>query len=122
MYYTSLEQSKKLTELGIKPETADMSYSFDDGNYYINTSKYSRWIVPKWSNPNLVLPCWSLAALLELMSNIRLMHFNGLFWCQYCEEAISDFPLYATAEYDNPIDACYELICWLLENDYIKKN
>ena len=50
---TTLEQSKKLLELGLKPETADM-YIFDDEVYI--------------GKPNVDdIPAWSLHRLIELL-------------------------------------------------------
>ena len=66
--YTSIEQSKKLVELGLNPDTADMCYLSQtpqgepifferpavqggDTEQYYKTS----------------LPCWSVGALLEVM-------------------------------------------------------
>ena len=137
MYYTSLKQSKKLVELGLKPETADMSYNFDDGNYYINTGPYSGWVVPKWSNPNLVLPCWSVSALMELLPP-HLFEFergldlniyrnlNGKGWhVSYMPNNIENMKkdkFRQISNGDTPIEAVYNMIVWLLENNYIKKN
>lgn len=123
--YTSLEQSQKLVELGLNSDTADMYYR--EGFVGISPYQDGKYPPAFFSVKNadvlpINTPCWSVGALLNLMPNLRLMHFGDSFWCQYCEEAISDFPWHATAEYDNPIDACYELICWLLEHNYIKNN
>ena len=64
-HYTTIEQSKKLVELGLNPDTADMHYSkiIKDTNVtYI---------------PELLLddndcdiPCWSLGALINIMPSI----------------------------------------------------
>ena len=57
-YYTTIEQSKKLLEIGIAPTSADMFFT-----------KYSE--LPWTNSPNRALneieeiPCWSVGALLE---------------------------------------------------------
>ena len=84
MSYTSIEQSKKLLELGLKPETADAYYKYVLPK---NTDKIHH--VPEvgeptnaleWYNKGYTLsgkepltleefciPCWSLEALLEAL-------------------------------------------------------
>ena len=65
---TSIEQSQRLLELGLKPETADMYYtegSMDaEGNieYHLNIKRY--WI----SLPTNYIPAWSLHRLIEIYS------------------------------------------------------
>ena len=66
---TTIEQSKKLLELGLKPETADMIHNYDNRSNF-----YSEWewrILPyKWHAESLVddehIPAWSLHRLIEL--------------------------------------------------------
>lgn len=54
---TNVEQSKKLLDLGLKPETADM-YIFDDEVYI--------------GKPNIDdIPAWSLHRLIELYSDVE---------------------------------------------------
>ena len=68
MNYTSIEQSKKLLELGLSPESADMEYMFlkKDGSKVSN--------VPFVKEPNEepdccydFISCWSVGALLDIM-------------------------------------------------------
>ena len=87
MNYTTIEQSKKLLELGLKPETADMSYGnfcvkglgycdqfrasltpytkeveiYEENKKAYGIDKYDG--VVAWE----VLPCWSLNKLMELL-------------------------------------------------------
>ena len=61
MNYTSIEQSKKLLELGLKPETADMNhYEKDDGWVTLPKGQISY-------GGFQIIPCWSLGALLGIM-------------------------------------------------------
>jgi hypothetical protein len=67
---TTKEQSQRLLNLGLKPETADMKHLFDDRNDY---SFFHHWVcLPyKWDKESLVdrenIPAWSLHRLIELL-------------------------------------------------------
>ena len=114
---TDLEQSRKLLSLGIDKNTADMHY-FSDGynptkldvGYSAENAKFYR------GTKNEYIPAWSLTALLKLMpsridgfyTKLTKIHDNG--WCIEGHKTIGE-----------PIDAAFEMVCWLLENGYIKK-
>ena len=112
---TSLEQSKKLLELGIDITTADMYYSFD---YNIEEYEEDAQIIPQseleqhFSLFPEDVPAWSLSALMELIPNWTMdktdkinLTCNPYYHCEVC--------------YENPIDACVEMVCWLKENGNI---
>lgn len=61
MTYTTIEQSKKLLELGINPNTADMFYIFDTFIHDIGGIG-----IGKPEEPQDV-PCWSFERLIEIM-------------------------------------------------------
>lgn len=73
--YTDLEQSERLAKI-LPLESADMSYTldFDSVKYEISVTSYKNWVVPKYAESykgfNQVLPCWSLAALIEALPKI----------------------------------------------------
>ena len=107
---TSLEQSKKLLELGVDVNTADMWWNF----YYVTTDNTTPQIIHidtpwvgsfNWNNEPDNIPCWSLAALLEVIRN------NGRYELQMYEGgyyfAANGF---MTESYFSPIDACVEMI------------
>lgn len=117
MICTTLEQSKKLVELGIDPSTADMSYrpyreegGISDYKFDLCPYKYASWIG---------YPAWSLSALLDLMPIINddtytmrgtldkgaVISHEGV-TCVMCQEK-------------TPIDAAFEMIVWLKENKKI---
>ena len=124
MNYTSIEQSKKLLELGLSPDSADMCYgyialynysdrSYDGGYDEVPYPKDFMKLNSNFSEDEYdgTLPCWSLAALLDILpkgTNISTPRpLNALSYCcwnQYNE-------IYA----DNPVDACYEMIMHLHE-------
>lgn len=115
---TNIEQSKYLLELGLNPETADMSY---DKLHTIGVeSGYCN--IPRLSKPISKddIPCWSLSALLDISPAIDLNKFRGKYKCDYLKDEWSNGPDYTTDFYKNPIDAVFEMVVWLLENRYIK--
>ena len=134
---TDIDQSKKLLELGIDVITADMRYGyiapydFSDRMY---DGGYDEVPYPKdflLKNPNFSvneydgeLPAWSLSALLELMPKIILNendapwqpnlskgYYNNLWQCVYCSD------IHITEWYEDPLDAAFEMVCWLKENN-----
>lgn len=126
---TSLEQSRKLMELGIDINTADMFYSRAD----VALGEME-------SYPNILyneeigddIPAWSLAALLsilpfDLIVNNRRYIFsmckgfdkNGETYAIKYSIFNTTFYLHLTDFYNNPIDAAFEMVCWLKENNKI---
>ena len=135
MNYTTIEQSKKLVELGLNPESADMHYPdyYFDGNTKgpCNTpykevieDLFHVYINPKTKR---LLPCWSLGALMELMPKIKEDEDDGGCYPTLCKGYNTDkwhcvyrSTLHITDWYKSSIDAAFEMVVWLLENGYIK--
>ena len=120
-HYTTIEQSKKLLELGLNPKSADMYYlsqGMDDSG-----KKYYSLDVDEGYNDDISerdIPCWSLAALLQVMPIVdeHTYHICGtLNGGALCEHGCTSVMF----QEDTIIDACFEMVCWLLENGYIKK-
>jgi len=113
---TSIEQSEKLFSLGLDPSTSDMYYFLDPtpaGNiYHLAVQKNDGGVrnLPEYNNGDL--PCWSLAALLELMPNFNM--FKRTIECRL--ETTHHF----TDKACDPTDAAFEMVCWLIEQEYIK--
>ena len=129
--YTDIEQSKKLTEI-LPIESADMRYGYIapydfsdrmyDGGY--DEIPYSKDFLTK--NPNFSaneydaeLPCWSLAALLNVLSEIKpqvytpiLFPSEGKWILQFAEYGHGNI---CEVTCDNPVDACYDMILKLKE-------
>lgn len=111
--YTDLEQSKKLAEI-LPIESADM--------YWKNgvSKKYIQCFTPFVDNDygtdvdyDYDVPCWSLSALLGVLSNPSL-HKTYIGWrCDSYNENCTKCQLGDTA--DNPIDACVEMVLKLHE-------
>lgn len=106
--YTDIEQSKKLTEI-LPLESADLYYYKyglphfieGQGDYEsIRTDKYHDYI-----------PCWSLTALFNIFDWPKLSSSSlGVGISVYPNGYRHDSRLF-----DNPIDACYEMILRLHE-------
>ena len=98
--YTDIEQSKKLAEI-LPLESADMHYSKHSfENYYIPIP-----IIGKCSEIHNQIPCWSVAALLEIIRNNdrhELQMYEGGYYFESGE--------FITESYFNPVDAAYEMI------------
>jgi hypothetical protein len=101
--YTDIEQSQKLAEI-LPLESADMFYTLIDQGLYLEVKQG---IEPSKDD----IPCWSLAALLEVLPKIYLL------------KPILDLEensiLYSGTNFDvkadNIIDACVEMIVKLHE-------
>ena len=108
--YTDLEQSKKLSEF-LPIESSDMNYWCGT---QIRIGGY------RAMDKDLDIPCWSLAALLDVLN--KTAYFMD-------EDASVNLSSYKTIEWDlgidnsdlelvtesNPVDACYEMIIKLHE-------
>ena len=108
--FTSLEQSKKLAKI-LPLESADMYYFDDNGEE--PKFKVRNGITYYYASEDC-LCCWSLAALLSVLPKIgaeepmiiKLYYANEPKERYICEYGLTNI----TSEYDNPVDACYEMI------------
>jgi len=119
--YTDIEQSKKLMEI-LPLESADGFYEAQI-NPFTNKWEDILFIGNEWASDEVVIPAWSLSALLNLlphtdMDGVELNNYSGdkkvwtaLFhWKNmYTQIKIAD----------NPLDAVFEVVCWFLENKEI---
>ena len=129
---TTIEQSKKLFELGVDVNTADMWYQHI--GYSITDGKEKSTYFPMVIRDNISdddIPCWSLVALLKLMpfqiikNNNRfgfyqVKSFNkqgGVYRFGY--KTSNNSFLFETSWYNDVIDAAFEMVCWLKKEEYI---
>lgn len=107
--WTDIEQSKKLAEI-LPPESADM-YWWNN----IEEKRYETSLMDYEFISDTDIPCWSLAVLLStLPSGKALIHDKeGRGYKCICNNIDTCF-------YDNPVDACYEMIIKLHEKNLIK--
>lgn len=119
MVATSIEQSKKLLELGLNPNTADMCYwmnyhdALDGGGKSL--SDYPE--IGKGNDEGV--PAWSLDKLLELMPldcGIDKEKIKGV--TKYVASSVTSNEVQEWSG-DTPLDAAYNLVVWLLENHNI---
>lgn len=104
--YTTISQSKKLLELGLSPESADMFYEPSAG--FCTEPSEVKVADIKYAHPRSV-PCWSLAALIELMPKCILEKSElGMYKC------------YSANAFNSAVDVIFDNIVWLLENGHIK--
>lgn len=96
--HTDIEQSKKLAEI-LPIESADMYYWCGEelriGGYRAMDIDYD-------------IPCWSLAALLNVLPSATLDSSDDHYYRVHCMGRYTEW-------YDNAIDACYEIILKLHE-------
>lgn len=115
MNYTSKEQSKRLIELGLSKDTADMFYP--DTNELSEIRALPRCI--EFVDDKAELPCWSVGALLEILlkefPDGGIIPDNSGYWAYGDESGFGETRTCTTI-----IDALYEFICWALEKSYIK--
>lgn len=134
---TSIEQSKKLVEAGLDLNTADMFYRYD-----YNTHKH--YMVPdtilvyNWNDYyKKSIPCWSLGALIGLLPKTietkkpKNLYFPEILPSNNCvaytalneRKEMVFLKMFATGVESDAalIDNMVAMICWLLENNYIKK-
>ena len=93
--YTDIEQSRKLAKI-LPIETADMYYTLIDQGLYLEVKQG---IKPSKDD----VPCWSLAALLGVLSSATLDSSNDHYYRLNCMERYTEW-------YDNPVDACVAMI------------
>ena len=121
---TDHKQSEKLKEI-LSLETADMSY-----DWLVIGKKYS--YIPqcrKYIDDEL--PSWSLTALLRLMPFHIIENNNRFGFYQvkgfnkqgetyrFGYKTNKDYFLFETSWYNDVIDAAFEMVCWLKENNKI---
>jgi len=109
---TTIVQSKHLLELGLDPKTADMVWMSDKWLYSIKDN-----ILDKEDFREMDTLAWSLSALLEVIPKEELIDLSvskDNYW--FCSGVHFD-----TSMYNNPIDAAYAQVKWLLEQGLIKK-
>lgn len=111
---TSQEQSKKLIELGIDISTADMLWTYDFMVNDINgLNVISELLQPEEND----IPAWSLSALLKLIPKSTISTPNPFCDIYCCRNIEFNMEFYA----DNPVDAAFEMVVWLKENNLKKK-
>ena len=112
--YTDIEQSKRLAEI-LSPESADnviVSIGDREGVKTVVMPKETfDTIRTPFSDIRNTIPCWSLAALLRLIPNFNM--FKRTIECKI------ETTNHLIDKACDPIDAAFEMVCWLRENNKI---
>ena len=107
--FTDIEQSKKLAEI-LPLESADMHYIImgdnEDPQTIVGLGEYIG-ILP-------TIPAWSLTALIKMFDDKTGLAKEYDLWFCY-----DNGKSHCTKHYDNPIDAAFEMIVWLKENNLL---
>ena len=141
--YTDVEQSKRLMEAGLDPNTADMYWATETGR---NTGgKY--WAPKLGLSPSIQsnlfsfrngyeLPCWSFAALFALLPVIdydepQLKHLNAVGRCEageyricYNDQTAHPFIAYGVTMIDAAVDIVEQMVKagWIFESTKHKED
>lgn len=126
--YTNIDQSKMLAEI-LPIESADMKWFIpadnegefiEDVSLIKNKSEYNLFDkVTDWDDTPYV-PCWSLAALVDVLPRIDIEKeiWSSEKYDYRVKAYIGDG--YVGDWYDNPIDACVDMIIKLKESNLLK--
>ena len=125
-FFTDIEQSRKLLSLGLRPETADMYFMETAPNNFVPGICGRLEMDMLLKNPEYykMTPAWTFTALMRLMpmycaSEPRL--FKSFFASEPKQRYhLEYFPEHNTGDYELPVDAAFEMICYLIENKIIK--
>ena len=95
---TDIKQSKKLIELGIDVSTSDCSWILHpvDGHYILSLTE------PLEDD----IPCWSLAALMDVLERGAVFKTPKGWACQ----TYIEYKAINSNYHSNPVDACVEMI------------
>ena len=120
-HFTSMEQSKKLSELGLKSDSADLMYFLlkRENLLYSKCPVY----IPVGRNLKETkdIPCWSIGVLLKLIPNYSLRKMGDRLLINfYSAPRITPTPTHVIDDCVDELDAVYQMVCWLLQNNYIK--
>lgn len=126
--YTDISQSKILAEI-LPLESADMRYGhiapyefsgrmYDGGYDKVPYPKDFLKLCADFCEEDIYdgsLPCWSLARLLNILPEYNLQRTDWGNKTEYKIVVTVNEDNYASKNYDDPLDACYEMVICLKE-------
>lgn len=133
---TSIKQSKKLIELEVDVNTADMTYvsmkDYGENTYCLTVGKTDvDWAKDELGNLNWndvyekYIPTWSFSALLELIPD-KISINNESYYLSFTKKGVEfrgpitwDGQKTKSFKMDNILDAAFEMVVWLKENKLI---
>lgn len=111
---TTIEQSRKLLELGLDPKSADFAWVGEDG-CFVKSSSYE----VEDTEP----PAWSLEALIDALPSGTAFITIGRsgYNVSFCTGARGDVHFESTSYSKSLLNQMFELVVLLLENGYMRK-
>lgn len=108
---TTIEQSRKLLELGLDPKSADFAWVGEDGCFVATSTDLT----------DTETPAWSLEALIDaLPSGTAFIHTGRLGYCvSFCGGAWVHYE--STSYSKSLINQVFELVVWLFDNGCMRK-
>ena len=124
--FTDIEQSRKLAEI-LSLESADMCYCNDGTAIKIDATSYSVGVTMWKSYLAELIPCWSLAALIEVMPDSVTDEDGVSYGLNICKDFVEYYnsslgalcASYHSVNAVTTVDACYEMIVKLKEENLI---
>lgn len=109
---TTIEQSRKLLELGLDPKSADFAWVGEDGCFVKSSSDEVE---------DTETPAWSLEALIDaLPPGTAFISKDRLGYCVTFSSGA--WVLFQSTSYSKSLlNQIFELVVWLLENGYMRK-
>lgn len=120
---TTKEQSSRLLQCGVSADTADMMFT---PHNTLSVEPYKEALKDRG-----YIPAWSLSALLGLIPHIIEVYDDGDYYFSLAQEFPASEDYHAAYKYcwadddicagkrdADPIEACVQLIEWLMENNY----
>lgn len=109
---TTIEQSRKLLELGLDPKSADFAWVGEDGCFVKSSSDEVE---------DTETPAWSLEALIDaLPSGTAFISIGRLGYCvSFCGGAHVHYE--STGYSKSIINQVFDIVVWMLENGYMQK-
>lgn len=130
----SVEQMKYLRELGLNTSDASMCYCCFYGNIEEEWELeiYEDVINQKRDSTFLdIVPTYTFQEIIELLPKeiktvtdtyyLTISTYDCDVWSIYYSMS-DEFDYYKEFKSDSLIDAAYEMLCWCIENDYVKVN
>lgn len=124
---TTIEQSRHLAELGVDLKTADLTYEklaiWNKGDFPEEFQYRLREMHFRYFS-GIGVPCWSLAALMELMpeevvDNHKVtLYKDGSEWVCCYQDLNGN--VWRSQESCDIVLAAYRMVVWLVENGFIK--
>lgn len=105
---TSVDQSQRLIELGIDVNTADMYWWTTSSRYYIEAMDDG-----DFNEAEGHVPAWSLSILFNMLPKSAYLERGSS--TELCRVNLP-VELKCSDWYLDPIDAVFEIMCWLKEN------